>query len=88
MTYVFHVYNLFLGLLQLSFLNVLFVHVAGLGLAYELITREFFVVSSDFTLFVVVVDVDHLLVQVELSFLDLGFSGQIWVKFETLSHLI
>ena len=88
MTNVFHVDNLFLSLLQLSFLNVFFIHIASLGLANQLVAREFLVVSSNFSFFVVIVDVDHLFVQVELCLLNLGFGGEVGVKFETLGHLV
>lgn len=35
-----------------------------------------------------VVDVDFIFAQVELRFLDLAFSRQLWVKLKLLSHLL
>ena len=88
MTVIFHFDDFFLDLLQLRFFDILFVHVACLCLTDKFIARKVFVICGDFTLFVVVEDVNHLLVQVKLSFFNLGFSRQTRVKFEPLSHFV
>ena len=79
---------LLLDLLILGLLLVLVVDVVDVGVTDQLIAAPSFLMCRDFTLLVVVEDVDHFHIDVELCLLDLGGSWQIWVKLKLLGHLV
>ena len=80
---------LLLDLLLLGLLLAIFViDVVDVGVSNEVVTVPLFITSCNFTLLVVVVDVDRLHEDVELSLLDLVSSGKVLIQLELLGHLI
>ena len=82
-----HVKNALLRLLNLGLLDLLIVLIRNFRLANQVISRKLLKVCCDLALFIVVVDVDELLVQVEFGLLDLGVSRVPRVQLKLLGHL-
>ena len=79
---------LLLDLLLLGLFLVLVIDVVNISMTDEIVTIPFFVARSNLSLLVVVVNEHLLLMNVELSLLDLIGCGKIWVQFKLLCHLV
>ncbi len=79
---------LFLDLHVLGLFLVLVVDVIRSGMTNQIITVIVFVMSSNLTFLVVVVDTDSFGLNVELCFLDLVVGGQILVQLKLLGHFV
>ncbi len=79
---------LFLDLHVLGLFLVLVVDVIRSGMTNQIITVIVFVMSSNLTFLVVVVDADSFGLDVELCFFDLVVGGQVLVQLKLLSHFV
>ena len=79
---------LLLDLLLLGLFLVLVVHVVNVSVADQVISLPLFRPRSDFALLVVVVDVDLVHDDVELSLFNLVSCRKVWVQLELLRHLV
>lgn len=77
----------FLVSLHIVFLTI-FVFVANLTLTQEIISVDFLWLSEDLALLVMIVDVNLVLVDHELSFSNLLFWRLVWIELELLCHFL
>jgi len=63
------------------------IHIRKLGLTNQVVSFEFLVVGSYFSILVVIIDEYKLFFKVKLSFLDLRCSWKSLVELKLLSHL-
>jgi len=84
----FQLMDLSLFLLILGFFLFTTVGIINLCITEEVIAVPFFLSSCDLSIFVVIEDVDELLVEIELSLSHLLSGWLLCVQFKLLSHLL